>query len=66
MAIGMGIGINIIIAIFFMILTTSISVIHLHLPTAFHLLLLPFCVFGFLKPLFMRTSASLAQLQNSV
>jgi len=65
-AIGIGITINIIITIFIISLTTAIAVILLYLPTAFHLLLLPFFVFAFVKALFSSASASLVRLQNSV
>jgi hypothetical protein len=65
-AIGIGIAINVIITIFVTTLTTAIAVILLYLPTAFHLLLLPFFLFAFVKAWFTSASASLAQLQNSL
>jgi len=64
--IGIGIAINIIIVIFITTLTTAIAVILLYLPTAFHLLPLPFFVLAFVKALFTSASASLVRLQNSV
>jgi hypothetical protein len=65
-AIAIGITIYIIIAIFIISLTTAIALFHLYLPTAFHLLPLPFFVFAFEKALFTRASASLLLLQNSL
>jgi hypothetical protein len=65
-AISIGIAINIITTIFITTLTTAIAVILLYLPTAFHLLLLPFFVFAFVNALYFSRSALLAWLQNSV
>jgi hypothetical protein len=65
-AISIGITMNIIIAIFVTTLTTAIGVILLNLPTAFHLLPLPFFEFAFVKALFTSGSALLARLQNSI